>query len=96
MRGDLSYGLGEVLDLRNRIEYVFLGAIKKLRNYGKGFVNFGEPIHLNQYLNDKVPDWKDDIDPIDPQKPSWLTPTVNGLGDVLMTKINKNRKIVKN
>lgn len=67
-----------------------LGAIKKLRNYGKGFVNFGEPIHLNQYLNDKVPDWKDDIDPIDPQKPSWLTPTVNGLGDVLMTKINKS------
>ncbi|QOL26481.1 glycerol-3-phosphate 1-O-acyltransferase PlsB [Thalassotalea sp. LPB0316] len=67
-----------------------LGAIKKLRNYGKGFVNFGEPIHLNQYLNDQVPQWKEDIDPVDPQKPSWLTPTVNGLGDVVMTKINKS------
>ena len=67
-----------------------LKAIKKLRNYGKGFVNFGEPIHLNQYLNDNVPEWKNDIDPIDPQKPSWLTPTVNGLGDVVMTKINQS------
>lgn len=67
-----------------------LKAVKNLRNYGKGFVNFGEPIHLNQYLNQHVPAWKDDIDPIDPQKPSWLTPTVNGLGDVVMTKINKS------
>ena len=65
-------------------------AIKKLRNYGKGYVNFGEPINVNQFLNDNVPDWKEAIDPIDPQKPSWLTPSVNVLADQVMTKINES------
>ena len=36
--------------------------------------NFGEPISLSQYLNQAVPDWRDDIDPIEPQRPSWLNP----------------------
>jgi glycerol-3-phosphate O-acyltransferase len=65
-------------------------AIKSLRNYGKGFVNFGEPININQFLNQQVPDWKDDINPIDPQKPSWLTPSVNVLGNQVMAAINKS------
>jgi glycerol-3-phosphate O-acyltransferase len=64
-------------------------AIKNLRNYGKGFVNFGTPININQFLSDQVPNWKDDIDPIDPQKPSWLTPSVNVLADNVMVAINK-------
>ena len=64
-------------------------AIKNLRNYGKGYVNFGEPININQYLNEHEPTWKDDIDPIDPQKPSWLTPKVNMLADQVMVAINK-------
>ncbi|MEW6989823.1 glycerol-3-phosphate 1-O-acyltransferase PlsB [Colwelliaceae bacterium 6441] len=64
-------------------------AIKNLRNYGKGFVNFGTPININQFLNQQVPDWKADIDPIDPQKPSWLTPSVNELADQVMVAINK-------
>ena len=65
-------------------------AIKNLRNYGKGYVNFGEPININQYLNQNVPEWKQDIDPIDPQKPSWLTPSVNKLADQVMTNINES------
>ena len=64
-------------------------AIKNLRNYGKGFVNFGTPINLNQFLNKQVPDWKNSVDPIDPQKPSWLTPKVNILADQVMVAINK-------
>ncbi|GHE97000.1 glycerol-3-phosphate 1-O-acyltransferase PlsB [Thalassotalea profundi] len=64
-------------------------AIKNLRNYGKGYVNFGEPININQFLNQQVPDWKKDIDPIDPQKPNWLTPKVNLLADQVMIAINK-------
>ncbi|MDG1750860.1 MAG: glycerol-3-phosphate 1-O-acyltransferase PlsB [Thalassotalea sp.] len=64
-------------------------AIKNLRNYGKGFVNFGTPININQFLTEQVPNWKDDIDPIDPQKPSWLTPSVNVLADNVMVAINK-------
>jgi len=67
-----------------------LKAIKSLRNYGNGYVNFGEPMNINDFLNKQVPDWKDAIDPIDPQKPSWLTPTVNVLAGQVMTNINKS------
>lgn len=66
-----------------------LKAIKNLRNYGNGYVNFGEPININNYLNDNVPNWKEAIDPIDPQKPNWLTPTVNDISNQLMTHINQ-------
>lgn len=66
-----------------------LKAIKNLRNYGNGYVNFGEPININNYLNDKVPNWKESIDPIDPQKPNWLTPTINDMSYQLMTQINQ-------
>ncbi|REL25189.1 glycerol-3-phosphate 1-O-acyltransferase [Thalassotalea euphylliae] len=65
-------------------------AIKSLRNYGKGYVNFGEPININQFLNNHVDDWRDAIDPIDPQKPSWLTPTVNTLANDVMVSVNKS------
>ena len=67
-----------------------LKAIKSLRNYGNGYVNFGEPMNVNDYLNKQVPDWKEAIDPIEPQKPSWLTPTVNALAEKVMVNINKS------
>ena len=66
-----------------------LKAIKNLRNYGNGYVNFGDPININHYLNEQVPNWKESIDPIDPQKPNWLTPTVNDMSHQLMTHINQ-------
>ena len=66
-----------------------LKAIKNLRNYGNGYVNFGEPININDYLQKKVPDWKDAIDPIEPKKPNWLTPTVNDMANQLMLNINQ-------
>jgi len=65
-------------------------AIKNLKNYGKGYVNFGQPININQFLTKQVPEWKNDIDPLDPQKPSWLTPNVNVLADQVMVAINKS------
>lgn len=66
-----------------------LKAIKNLRNYGNGYVNFGEPMNINDYLNKQVPDWKEAINPINPQKPSWLTPTVNDMANQLMQRINQ-------
>ncbi|MBF7074432.1 glycerol-3-phosphate 1-O-acyltransferase PlsB [Glaciecola sp. MH2013] len=64
-------------------------AIRKLKNYGHGFVNFGEPLQINQFLDDTVSDWRENI-PSDPdKKPSWLTPAVNKLADTIMTRINK-------
>ncbi len=65
-------------------------AIRNLRNYGKGFVNFGEPININQFLNQQVPNWKDDIDPFAAKKTPWLTPTVNVLAHQVMTAVNQS------
>lgn len=65
-----------------------LGIVRKLRNYGKGYVNFGEPINVNQYLNNHVPEWTNDINPIEIQKPEWLNSMVNSLAEHMMAKIN--------
>jgi len=73
---------------KNESIFGVLKAIKNLRNYGKGYVNFGEPININQFLNKQVPEWKLDVDPVAPQKPSWLTPSVNILADQVMVNIN--------
>ena len=74
---------------KNESIFGVLKAIKSLRNYGNGYVNFGEPININNYLNDNIPNWKDAIDPIEPQKPNWLTPAVNEMSDQLMININQ-------
>lgn len=66
-----------------------LKAIKNLRNYGNGYVNFGEPININAYLSEQVSDWKSSINPIDPQKPNWLTPAANGMANQVMASINQ-------
>ncbi len=65
-----------------------LRTIRKLRNFGQGYVNFGEPIPVNQYLNEHAPEWTKDIDPMGGSKPQWLTPVVNGLATKMMTNIN--------
>ncbi|GLT20325.1 glycerol-3-phosphate acyltransferase [Vibrio zhanjiangensis] len=65
-----------------------LRTIRKLRNFGQGYVNFGEPIQLNQYLNEQAPDWTDDIDPMGNTKPQWINPIVNELANKVMTNIN--------
>ncbi|WP_369408129.1 glycerol-3-phosphate 1-O-acyltransferase PlsB [Rheinheimera maricola] len=63
-------------------------AIRNLRDYGYGYVNFGEPVTLNNYLNQQVPDWKQDIDPMEVQKPQWLNPVVAQLAEQMMQRIN--------
>jgi glycerol-3-phosphate O-acyltransferase len=63
-------------------------ALKNLKNYGHGDVNFGKPISLNDILNEKAPQWRDLIDPVDVVKPSWLTPVVNYTANTIMSSIN--------
>jgi glycerol-3-phosphate O-acyltransferase len=65
-----------------------LRGLRKLRNLGQGYVNFGEPLPLTAYLNQHVPQWRESIDPIEAQRPSWLTPTVNDLAGQIMVRIN--------
>lgn len=62
--------------------------IRKLRNFGKGYVNFGEPVSLNQFLNDNIPEWTQDIDKLGKVLPGWLSPVVNQLATKMMTHIN--------
>ncbi|QCT19451.1 glycerol-3-phosphate 1-O-acyltransferase PlsB [Jejubacter calystegiae] len=62
--------------------------LSRLRNLGQGYVNFGEPIPLNNWLNQNVPEWRDDIDPIEAVRPAWLTPSVNAIAADLMVRIN--------
>ena len=65
-----------------------LNAIKHLQNYGKGFVTFGQPININNFLSEQVPGWKMDINEVQIKKPNWLTPSVNALASKVMTHIN--------
>jgi glycerol-3-phosphate O-acyltransferase len=65
-----------------------LRGLRKLRNLGQGYVNFGDPLPLTAYLNQNVPQWRESIDPIEAQRPSWLTPTVNDLAAKIMVRIN--------
>jgi len=65
-----------------------LKTIRKLRNFGRAYVNFGQPISLNKYLDEHVEDWQSSINPIELQKPAWLTPTVNNIANNVMTNIN--------
>ncbi|MCE0801481.1 glycerol-3-phosphate 1-O-acyltransferase PlsB [Buttiauxella sp. S04-F03] len=62
--------------------------LSKLRNLGQGYVNFGEPMPLMTFLNQRVPEWRDSIDPIEAIRPAWLTPTVNEIAAELMVRIN--------
>lgn len=67
-----------------------LKTIRKLRNFGQGYVNFGEPINLNQYLNEEVPGWLTQGANANEtsQKPQWMVPVVNKLANQMMTHIN--------
>ncbi len=68
-------------------------AVRKLKNYGYGFLNFGDPITLTNYLDDKVPDWRQTMDANPEKKPSWLTPTVNDLANQVMLRINQSAAV---
>lgn len=67
-----------------------LKTLRKLRNFGQGYVNFGEPINLNQYLNEEIPGWssKENQAQDSNQKPQWMNPVVHKLANKMMTHIN--------
>ena len=62
-----------------------LRVIKKLRNLGKGYVNFGEPITLNAYLNQNFPEWKEPPE----DRPQWFNKAVDAVSHQVMVNINK-------
>lgn len=73
--------------------WITIKAFFKLKKLGFGYVNFGQPIPLNQFLNQHIPDWRDAIEPSGSQRPSWLTPTTNLLAKQIMERINSSAAI---
>jgi glycerol-3-phosphate O-acyltransferase len=69
--------------------FQIFSAIKKLKNYGYGFLSFGEPINLTSYLDQQVPKWRDEPGYNGDKKPKWLTPVVNNLATDVMSRINQ-------
>ena len=65
-------------------------AIRKLRNYGFGYINFAEPISLNSYLSERVPDWKRLREYSTVPKPAWLGGVVDELATEVMVHINQS------
>ncbi|MFT7681452.1 MAG: glycerol-3-phosphate O-acyltransferase [Moritella dasanensis] len=87
---EVSTYVKELSGANKKKESVFqiLGIAKKLKNYGQAFVNFGEPINLNQYLNKHVENWRDDMNmPVEDQ-PEWLNQTTRDLANQVMVNIN--------
>lgn len=69
-----------------------LSSLRHLRNFGQGYVSFGEPINLGEALEQLQPNWRDAITTgaEEPERPKWLTPTVNLLADQIMCRINNS------
>lgn len=70
----------------------FINSIKsilKIRGeYGKVQTNFGEPIYLNEVLDDTNPQWaSEDYD--DEIRPPWVRDIIGSLSEDIMSKINQ-------
>ena len=70
-----------------------LGIFKRFRNYGRGYVTFGEPVVVPKFLSKQVPDWKNDIDPTGVARPQWLNDTVNQLAHRIIINLNDSATI---
>ena len=82
--------LGELYGKEKKKESPFdiFRTLKRIKGtFGKVYVNFGDPIHLNDQLTSVEPSWKteayDDNNP-----PAWLGTTVDALGKNIITRIN--------
>ncbi len=72
--------MGQLLKVRNQLK----------QRYGKVFVNFAEPINLENWLTNNVPDWKQTNTN---ERPPWLSEKVLALGEQCMTHINQSAAI---
>ncbi len=62
------------------------------RNYGEATVSFGEPIMLDELLNEHQPDWRNT--PLDNgAKPAWLGQMIDDLAERIMVNINRTADV---
>ncbi|VFP87588.1 Glycerol-3-phosphate acyltransferase [Candidatus Erwinia haradaeae] len=65
-----------------------LRALCCLRNLGQSYINFGDPFVLEDYLTERIPDWRNDINALESQRPIWLTEIVDNIAQQIMIRIN--------
>ncbi|MET1255277.1 glycerol-3-phosphate 1-O-acyltransferase PlsB [Aliikangiella maris] len=68
---------GQLLSIRKTIK----------KSFGKVYLNFATPVILNEYLDEKRPDWHKHKGEVN-AKPGWLTPEVTCLANELLERIN--------
>ncbi len=89
---EVSTYLKELKGKDKEKESVFqiLKTVTKLKNFGQGFVTFGQPINLKHHLDKKAPTWHQSVTrgAQEPERPNWLNPVVNGLAEQVMQGIN--------
>ena len=61
-----------------------LAALKD--QFGKAWINFGDPIHMKDFLDQEVPQWQ--TDDSDSFKPTWLKQATNQLAFNIASEIN--------
>ncbi|MGO4892195.1 glycerol-3-phosphate 1-O-acyltransferase PlsB [Flavobacterium sp. W21_SRS_FM6] len=88
---EVSSYLQELTGSAKKKESIFhiFSAIRKLKNYGYGYLNFGDPINLSNYLDKNVTNWRELQQAEPDKKPQWLTPVVNDLANNVMERINQ-------
>ncbi|MGM0481888.1 MAG: glycerol-3-phosphate 1-O-acyltransferase PlsB [Pseudomonadota bacterium] len=67
-----------------------LGSVRNLKNFGQGYVTFGQPIDLKEFLDHEAGDWQSSVTrgAEEPERPSWLNPVVSKLAEGVMRGIN--------
>ncbi|MBW8191230.1 glycerol-3-phosphate 1-O-acyltransferase PlsB [Neiella marina] len=65
--------------------FATLQILRKLRNYGQGYVNFGTPISLDDHLNAHAADWRQTGAD---ERPPWLSEAVSSLANRSMIEVN--------
>lgn len=82
--------LGELRGASKKKESIFdifkvIGALRQ--RFGEVYVNFGEPIHLNGFLDQQQPGWREQD--LAPQfRPAWLNDTTTHLGAKVAQHLN--------
>jgi glycerol-3-phosphate O-acyltransferase len=81
--------LGELQGQEKKKENLFdlVKSVRRLKNYGRVYLNFGEPLHLNTLLAHLQPGW-DQFDYGPDDRPSWMVPFVDELSRTVVTRIN--------
>ncbi|MGN1394351.1 MAG: glycerol-3-phosphate 1-O-acyltransferase PlsB [Succinivibrionaceae bacterium] len=66
---------------------------KRFKYYGRGYISFGRPLTITEYLDKNQPYWKNDINKFIYPKPSWLFNTVNNISEEVVMRLNESATV---